>query len=140
MSEKKIVVPDGMLSAVAHALFDKHGTVGQFHPYIPTAIETALRWLSENPIVPTRIDVEEFLSPEMMCMGHFDFAIESAVRWQRRMLIAPEPEVPEGIADLLKIPDDIPFSEDPMQRCRADKEVSGKIVEAYYRGLKAGTK
>ena len=86
---KKITVPEGMINAGAEALQN-------YDDCIPVILEAALRWLSENPIVPTP---EQAL--EMATGGKFDhFDNWELVRWgssewQRRCFLAPEPELPE---------------------------------------------
>jgi hypothetical protein len=52
VNTERIVVPDGMRVAVAHAVFDAVGTC-DYHPQIRIALEAALLWLSEHPIVPS---------------------------------------------------------------------------------------
>ena len=54
--EKKIVVPEGMLSAVTevlplHVRVQLSAMMG--FPGVQRMLEAALRWLSENPILPT---------------------------------------------------------------------------------------
>jgi hypothetical protein len=97
-TKTKIVVPEGMLGAVLgndlHALY----TVN----LVTTMIERALRWLSENPIEPT----PGFGSRFMRTLGGYhetEKLVEwGAAEWQRRMFLAPEPEVPEELKDLLE--------------------------------------
>jgi hypothetical protein len=96
MSEKRYIVPEGMLKAVQNAL------VGYWHDHTVTSdssitvvLEAAVRWLSENPIVPTEQEYRDF-------GVKFDFqGVKCIAEWQRRMFLAPEPEVPEAIKDLM---------------------------------------
>ncbi len=93
MGEKKIVVPEDMIRAACKGTF-----VGQDIRWSPTVchriLESAMRWLSENPIVPTEAQTDAMA-------GHFSsddslfgtFARWFAVEWQRRMFLAPEPDV-----------------------------------------------
>lgn len=87
---KKIVVPEGMRVAVAHALFNKFGST-DYHPRIRIALEEACSWLSENPIVPTERqfqDMEdEHARPNCRWM---------VIEWQRRMFADPI-SVPEAM-------------------------------------------
>jgi len=96
MSEKKVTVPDGMLkAALAHMI-----GLG-FNPAKESTrelLEAALRWQSENPIVPTWSDMDHMLdaySPDdVPSVSDCQFV---AVEWQRRMYLAPAPEVTEEI-------------------------------------------
>lgn len=130
MSEKKIVVPEGMLKA-AIAVIENYDDVvgnGQCEEFrIELIVEAALRWLSENPIVPTKDDLA------MVRLLYFDrkhldgksTVTDFVVGWQRRMFIAPEPEVPEEIEDLLL----------PYDMATADGyAINVAIIEAYRRG------
>jgi hypothetical protein len=87
--EKKIAVPEGMLKAAWASL----GNEWHLKEYTRIALEVGLRWLSENPIVPTP---EQAL--EMATGGKFDhFDNWELVRWgssewQRRCFLAPEPK------------------------------------------------
>ena len=97
--ESRIVIPDGMLKAAEDAVTFDASSNG-----IYLAIEGALRWLSENPIVPTRQNLEDMRTdwedtPEQNAEKVVLFLI---YEWQRRMFLAPEPEVPEAVADLRK--------------------------------------
>ncbi len=98
MSQTKIKVPEGMLLAASE--FDPGA--GEYN--IEPILEAALRWMSENPIVPTDADALTLLQ-ERVASGHLSnkeycaipaTTIRCVIReWQRRMFLAPEPEVPE---------------------------------------------
>jgi hypothetical protein len=104
----KIRVPDGMMVA-AH--------VAHIHPTVLNEIlEAALRWLSEHPIVPSTDDIGS-MQDLLNGYGIADWGPILCAEWQRRMLLAPEPEVPEEISDLI--------------RGREDDDL---IIEAYRRG------
>jgi len=140
MSEPKYKVPDGMLEAarMVHrgpAIFTVSPTT------VREIVEAALRWLAENPIVPTE-QQERALDDAWMRskrdtldMAH-KFAHASAfgaVEWQRRMFLAPEPEVlkvPEKIKDLLLTVEDCMYG----SAQTLENEIRGKIIEAYRRG------
>lgn len=81
MSEKKIVVPEGMLEAAVAA-----------HPYCSEQL------------------------------------ISAVIEWQRRMFLAPEPEVPEEVKDMLV--------EEHISRWRGE-EVNEKVIEAFRRGQRS---
>jgi hypothetical protein len=132
MSEKKIVVPKGMLKAAGLST-DGIDPEGYF---IYTAIEAALRWLSENPIVPSDEQVGEMLAAKSQFYGHFvpaDWIRWGATDWQRRMFLALEPEVP-GLDDVLE-------SFIAYMRVGGPNldEVEAKL-EAYRRGQQVGSR
>ena len=97
-------------------------------------LEAALRWLSENPIVPTPPPISgDYLAiREDYKMSRTSFSWESyyAVEWQRRMFLAPETEVPEEIKDLVW--DNRGYAQDHVM-----KKHKEEILEAYHRGLAA---
>lgn len=99
---KRIVVPEGMLK-VALDSWSVSGRV-QLHPNtiasIGASLEAALLWLSENPIVPTEEQWKAMNNERQWpdSVGRRQWLV---AEWQRRMFLAPEPEVPEEIADLL---------------------------------------
>jgi hypothetical protein len=92
----KIVVPKEMWIAGFNATI----TIADRGEATTKCIEAALRWLSENPIVPTTGDVLGLLqervlsgrlSEEEYC-GIPATTIKCVMReWQRRMFLAPEP-------------------------------------------------
>lgn len=83
--EKKIKVPEGMLQAARQA------TKGW--DFCPEALEAALRWLSSNPIAPTQSQAND-LANAYRGAEPYGCATQYAIaEWQRRMLLAPEPEV-----------------------------------------------
>jgi hypothetical protein len=114
----RIKVPEGMLQA-GRSVYSVYATAEEGARVI---LEAALRWLSENPIVPTDGQIFQDSIPydgnEINAIRHH------VVGFQRRMFLAPEPEVPEEIKDLLYDPKDGPNKVD-----RNDA-----IIEAYRRG------
>ena len=96
MAERRVVVPDGMLKAAVPCYLPDRQLVHSI-------LEAALLWLSENPIVPTSEQLHSIIGklPVAMCdivWTERDRAL--IAEWQRRMFLAPEPEVPEQIKDL----------------------------------------
>lgn len=99
VSQTKIKVPEGMLLAASE--FDPGA--GEYN--IEPILEAALRWMSENPIVPTVADALTLLQ-ERVASGHLSnkeycaipaTTIRCVIReWQRRMFLAPEPGVTEA--------------------------------------------
>lgn len=142
MGERKRVVPEGMLRAAEN----KYRTIENYNSHHATdphsrmvlkeCLESALRWLSENPTVPTISDLEAMRSgwkdtPEASAEGVVIFLI---AEWQRRMFLAPEPEVPRvvnGFDDLLwnRVGMNGPVSE-AVQRMELHNR---QIVEAWNR-------
>jgi hypothetical protein len=133
MRQRKIVVPEGMLKVAVAAAWSH---IGFSHPQASirvqkeieesfrVSLEAALRWLSENPIVPTDAQLELFLTAQgLPNTGTFRSALSLfAGYFQRRMFLAPEPEVPEEIEDLLWPKGHVGINHDQL------------IVEAYRRG------
>jgi hypothetical protein len=93
MTAHEIKVPQGMLEAAMEAV----GDYPQDTLAMMQALEAALRWLSENPIVPTIERCNEIV--DRWGLGH-PLHPDPPVVWvmrgieegQRRMFRAPEPE------------------------------------------------
>jgi hypothetical protein len=137
MSEKKYIVPAGMLDATF-----SHAPMVTCKASMRDALEAALRWWSKNPTVPTTDQAMEigkkFSNQPSVC----DYVMQVCVEWQRRCFLAPEPEVPEEIKDLL-------YSEceqrherigcsDPKEAGRFITESDRRVLEAYRRGQESG--
>jgi len=84
----KIAIPKGMIEA-AQIAWDSWCMRTNGDQNILLVLEAALRWLSENPIVP---EPRDFENSKLNASG-VQVAIESSVEWQRRMFLAPS-EVP----------------------------------------------
>jgi hypothetical protein len=142
MSEKRYLVPEGMWHAAEHA-----AECGFTQRQI---LEAALRWWSENPIMPKDDQLDEMICDNPIIMKFIsdeaeDSELDAAVdkyrvlfsvmlhslmsEWQRRMFLAPNPEVPEAVKDLL-LPCDTVIQQ-PAKDRNAD------ILEAYRRGKKS---
>jgi hypothetical protein len=84
----KIKVPEGMLKA----LLENMGGIGQGEATPEEALEAALRWLSENPIVPN--DEQSNALWRIICgWGKTEYPTYAAtivVEWQRRMFLENE--------------------------------------------------
>ena len=100
--EKKYVVPDGMLETAIEDCMDLpiHGPDGIGAAMCERALEAAVRWLAENPIEPTKEQWSK-LWTDTRSGGLHGGNYKMLSEWQRRMFLAPEPEVPQGIDDLL---------------------------------------
>lgn len=128
MSEKKIVVPEGMLvSALAHYQnVSRAAWSDDMYKVVRGTLEASLRWLSENPIVPTD-EQWRTLNEERQWPDNSNRRRRSVIEWQRRMFLAPEPEIPEAIKDLLEWDCDW-----------GSNYLKDYILEAFRRGQKAG--
>ena len=87
--EKKIEIPAGMKNAVAYALSEhwKTRTIGDGST-VDIALEAALRWLSENPIVPT---LEQAGYMYDGAKGAHDTVVQYCMtEWQRCMFLTSE--------------------------------------------------
>ena len=106
MSESRVVVPEGGLEAAVAAAWKHIGfDYPQASPRIQKEIEDGyragleafVRWLSENPMVPTHSEVNSILAMvqfQSLRGTSLDGLQDFAAMWQRRMFLAPpEPEV-----------------------------------------------
>jgi hypothetical protein len=139
MSERRIVVPDGMLKAATDAactvLDQRHEVV------VGAALEAALRWLADNPPLPEIKQLESLWNSLPDSTGQYPYwqkIREVMWQWQTRVFLAVEPEVPEEVKDLLLV-DAVNF-EIPngakLYGSAADRNAA--IIEAFRRGQKAG--
>ena len=98
VGEKKIKVPEGMLKAGRDVVFS--GIV--YQGYVHDVLEAALRWLSENPIVPTEQQALAMkVSKERFEFDPWEWVRWGACEWQRHMFEDTEPEIPEEVKDLV---------------------------------------
>lgn len=144
MAEIKVKVPEGMLKAAYNSegnlnLKGNLPLMGELR--INQILEAALRWLSENPIVPTYeqiVAIHDTANPTAQpATGKHWETRNWLVEWQRRMFLSPEPEAPEAIRDLLSPKffnalqiatgsvDDGKYSRDEYEK---------SVIEAYRRG------
>ncbi len=85
MSENKYVVPeDGLKAAQREALGGEFPVMD----FMRRGVEAFIRWQSENPPVPSLLDISSNLKPEGQ-----QIAINESIEWIRRMYLAPEPKV-----------------------------------------------
>ena len=100
----KIQVPDGMSQAVHKAFIDastQDEFVGVDSDALQMILEAALRWLSENPRVPTDAQIEDMKIKLVPVHPHWSNIV---AEWQRRMFIAPDLEV-DRVDFYIKTPD-----------------------------------
>lgn len=123
MSEKKVVVPEGMLMA---AMAVKIGFSQGYESFTRRILEAALLWLSDGHmplLLPMLVAVKDAVPGwsvnETVVQGILHQGL-------RRMFLAPEPAAPEAIKDLL-----YGMSES------GSGEVNERLAEAYRRGQKS---
>lgn len=130
----KIEIPEGMLDAARNAT--------KSWEYCLEALDAALLWLAENPIVPTDGQMQR-LYEDMSKINDGRLTHRAVVEWQRRMFLEPNPEVPEAIKDLLLDENScIPLATNmpmPMQSFTytigdAERKHNAQVIEAYRRG------
>lgn len=112
--DKRYVVPEGMLKAAEAA--------SEYVSYEPAAhrmrfgslvvisiLEAVLRWLAENPIVPSESQAFSMaVDKDKFPFDKWEWVRWGACEWQRRMFLAPEPEAemdstPNHILELRQI-------------------------------------
>lgn len=125
MSDKKIVVPDGMFLSVDEAISKTRGigcdiTGGQVRD---VTLEAALRWLYDELDSLERVPYDNVMAHQY----------NSCIADVRRMFLAPEPEVPEEIADILWGEFDDPPTATSVT-LHARKLHNKSIIEAFRRG------
>lgn len=97
-SDKKYVVPDGMRIAAG-------GNTGGVDPegyILYLGLQGAIKWLSENPQMPTIKQLEEMWNQIPESTANYPYwqkVREVMAEWQRRMFLAPEP--PKSFPDPL---------------------------------------
>ena len=89
MSEKKIIVPEGMLEAAREEW--RNGRNSDLPSTLVNHIlEDALLWLSENPIVPTYEQTETMRRMFRYTTEPLRVYQDVATEWQRRCFLAPK--------------------------------------------------
>ena len=85
--DKKYVVPEGGLKAALGQVDYARAHSGVEEGIIKRALQDFVRWLSENPIVPTMEQATEMSDSGHPCVLD---GVWYATEWQRRMFLAPE--------------------------------------------------
>lgn len=124
MSERKIVVPEGMLKAARQSL----AGLGVPRLHLETMALAMVHYLAEHPILPTP-DQAFKLAQECESSPNVVPLRDALELWQRRMFLAPEPEVPEAIKDLLW--KDVPATDEHDDPTSVHNTL---ILAAYIRG------
>ena len=142
MMEKRIAVPEGMLRAAWHAQLPADNPTFEWdegdemnRKFYRRIFEAALRWLSDNPQVPTMEQATEMSDNGHPCVLD---GVWYATEWQRRMFLAPEPEPPVEIKDLLWSCD--LRAHDVGIFGTVGVNVNDTIIEAFRRGQKSAVK
>lgn len=132
MTEKKIVVPEGMLKSAIEASLQRDPITGipvlsrGFNATIISAIEAALLWIAEHPIVPNHTQTIYLCkSYEGAGSDYCQSIRDVACSWQEIMFFAPEPEVPKEMKDLLV---------NPVVGMVNGMHINDRILEAFRRG------
>lgn len=102
----KIKVPEGMLEAF-HKAENHHGFKWD-DVVLDKMLEAALRWLSENPVVPTEEQLDDLIKgfTEELDTMQPNEAVPSpsawcAVEWQRRMFFSEEEDLPAQVKEAI---------------------------------------
>ncbi len=126
---KQIEVPEE-LNAVARQAYETwRATCDPAEQYTNGAVrvtEAVLRWISENPRVPTDEQVTE--------MHQICDLEQILIAWQRCMFLKPEPEMPEEIEEMLYGRKERPDEFVTIKRTYIDKD----IIEAFRIGVQKG--
>jgi hypothetical protein len=139
MNEKKIVVPDGMLKAADSV---QNSTMNSER--VVTTLETALRWLSEHPVVPNDNESRTLLH-FLRHRAHYettanDISLTQRVinEWQRRCFLAPEPDgkplrvtFPHAGKFIVEVFDDKP----PCMRAKAEEITDDPKAKNFFNAL-----
>lgn len=133
--EKKIVVPEFMLKAAYDAQlpadnpsYSWEESAVHTREFYRRILGAAFHALAEKPIVPEIQFCHDMVAKRHESLTEQTFIQRTSCEWQRRMFLAPEPEVPEEIRDLYE--DNGPHS----------PRWKNAILEAFRRGQKAGPK
>ena len=130
--EKNIVVPDFVVDAILAAPLVVASRDGRAISLTePSAREVARRVcvaLSENPTAPNdkqTYKIREAFFNQNTVTELIEFTV---LEWQRRMFLAPEPEIPKELEGTLI----------PVQPTR--EQLLSLLLEVFHRGQKAGPK
>ncbi len=98
---KKIVVPEGMRMAALKSV--SGGFSGSFTMAVDAALYEALRWLSENPILPTPEQAKElWRTTGAGEPNEAKRAAAHAIEWQRRIFLAPEQKLSQSAQSVIQ--------------------------------------
>lgn len=134
--DKKIQAPDEMLKAAVAAMKERSGTkFCSTEQWAALGLEAALGWLADEwePSEELLIAIQGELKPYVEDLTPFTLRNIATILSiaSRRMFLAPEPEIPEAVKDLLV---------EPFIRQWRGEELNKAVIEAYKRGLKEGNR
>jgi hypothetical protein len=135
MSESRVVVPEGMLKAAKESEEEYLRDNQSRDVCREVILEASLRWLSENPMFPTHSEVNSILAMvqfQSLRGTSLDGLQDFAAMWQRRCFLAPEPEVPEAVKDLMW-----PDSPSCSPTIIDAQSINKRVLEAYRRGQRS---
>lgn len=95
---KRYIVPEGMRKAAWAAHAARGYRREDYCVCAEIAVEAALIYLAENPIVPSASQCDELYElPFNNDDKAHNYTRAVATEWQRRMFLAPEPKTPQPI-------------------------------------------
>ena len=133
MTEKRYVVPDGMLKAAMDSRKLISGQVtGWSDALCLQVLEAALGWLAENPLMPEPEQWSQLFKDYGKVVSVEDQLKWTLYQWQKRMFLEPQQTDHDRIKDLL-VPPKPPFDLTEYQ-WRSAADVDRRILEAFKRG------
>ncbi len=124
--KKKYVLSDGMRDAAVKAHYGRPIDLTIYPQWVEKTIEAVLRYISENPIVPTDAQIDAALDATKGRPYGVFFCRSFLQEFQRIMFLAPEPETPQEIEDLVAALD--------CQDAQTKESATRLLIEAYQRG------
>lgn len=126
-----IKIPEGMLNAASEAIYKARGGLSNFYAISATQVrdvtlEAAICWLDgelEKLVQHPYPTSGEFYIQPSIAEDYGRRGNNKAIESIRRMYLAPEPEVPKEVKDLLVSGFDV-----------SSGETDSRILEAYRRG------
>lgn len=118
MRNKRVVVPQGMIEAGKERDRLNSGYNG-FRDYqrAEAILEAGLRWLSENPIIPTQQQALDMVTGgKFDSFDNWELVRWGACEWQRRMFLSPETDIPQAVKDVFLRTGEIDWSSSEVLR------------------------
>lgn len=125
MSEKKYVVPKGMLKAANREVYVGGIQQDCYELILMRGLEAAVKWMAENPIVPTPQQASKIWDDARA--GDPKYTERACVEWQKIMYLGPEDPFERDCADI------VPTVAEVLTLRRVELDMR----EAYERGRKA---
>lgn len=138
--QTKFVIPEGMFKAAAEKMFELYQKASlepetemkTARELVTDVVGAVLNWQSENPVVPTDEQINDFYSGESEAGVSFDFLRRFSVWFQSHMLLASEEdndELPDAIRHL--------YFGGLHEGSETTKLVRSRVLEAYRIGQKS---